>query len=400
MNSKIFLQSLKHATDLSEKGLGHVSPNPCVGCVILDESFNSIAEGFHEKYGEAHAEANALKKIADTQVLTGAYVFVTLEPCAHEGKTPSCAKTLAQYPIKAVIALVKDPNPLVCGQGFKILQDKGIATYFAQDLLDGNYNKNQSDDKDVFAETFKEFADNRVQSKRLAKLIERSKNLNASFFFAIQNDRPYVTLKWAQSLNGVIGHDERRLLISGNKAMAFTHHLRATRDVTLVGYKTVLQDNPSLNIRMGSIQKKNRIAILDARLEILKPNLDLNIFKVHSPQNVFVITDEALRSDPRCESFSGNIIFVGQTDGKLDVESALKTLKSQHNIHSVLVEGGAMTIKDFYEKNLWNEICVYISFKIIKGNKIKISLVNILFSYFKKSKLQILGWDLKLLFKK
>lgn len=396
LSAPILFQYLQEALALSQKGLGYVSPNPCVGCIILDKDLNKIAEGYHARYGEAHAEAHALNQVQDKSKLEGATVIVTLEPCAHEGKTPSCAKTLAQYPIKSVIALVKDPNPLVSGQGFEILQSSGCQTLFVQDLL-----SDQASPSEAWQPLWQELQEEQKLKKKFTKLIDENLNLNAPFLFAIHHSRPYVTLKWAQSLNAVIGDPLKRLLISGVKAQEWTHHLRATRDVTLVAYKTIMQDNPALNIRLGDIQKDNKIAIIDSRLKVLEQRSKHNILNVHSPSNTFLITDVAQKENPKCEMFSGNLIFVSrQLNGHLNIEEALTQLRQQHNVHSVLVEGGAELLSDFYEQNLWDEICVYVAPQFLKGTKIQISLMSLIFKFFKKIKWSVLGKDLRILIRK
>ncbi len=396
MNAQDLIKHLQEAVDLSKKGLGYVSPNPCVGCVILDAQGKKIAEGFHEKYGEAHAEVNALKQLQDPmKQLQGAYVIVTLEPCAHEGKTPSCAKTLSQYPIEAVIALVKDPNPLVCGQGFEILQQAGHKTIFIEDILSSAPSRVGKEWNPEWEKIFLEWQTHPQSQKRVQAIVNESQNLNKEFFFAIQHQRPFVTLKWAQSLNGVIGSPYKRLLISGKKAQEHTHHLRATHDVTLVGYKTILQDNPSLNVRLGQIQKENKVAVVDSRLRILDQRAKHNIFNVHSPQNLFLITDQELKGQEKCEGFSGNLIFVGRDlKGQLNLVEAMKQLRVDHNIHSIFVEGGADILKDMYEQNLWNEIYIYIAPKFLKGIEIKLSVFRIVFKFFKTVKLFILYPDI------
>lgn len=397
MNASELIEHLKEASALSHKGLGYVSPNPCVGCVILDSQGRKIAQGYHERYGEGHAEANALKSLSHPdEQLKGAYVLVTLEPCAHEGKTPSCARTLSRYPLAGVIALVKDPNPLVCGQGFEILKQSGCKTLFIEDLLSQSSSEFSGWEED-WALSFKEILDTPKLKKMLHSEVSKNQALNAPFFYAIQNARPFITLKWAQSLNGVIGSPYKRLMISGARAQEWTHHLRATRDVTLVGYKTILQDNPGLNIRLGEIQKENQIAIVDSRLRILDQRAKHNIFSLHSPQNTFIITDEMLKGQPKCEGFSGNLIFVGRNlNGQLNLTDAMTQLRQDYNVHSVLVEGGADILKDFYELDLWNEICVYVAPKFLKGTKIKISLWNILLKFFKKISLKYLFPDLNI----
>ena len=158
---------MKEALELASLGKGYVSPNPLVGCVVVDNKGNKIGEGFHKKFGESHAEVNAISSITNKELLSGATVYVTLEPCSHIGKTPPCADMLAALPLKEVIIAMKDPNPKVNGNGIRILKNAGI----------------------------------KVQ---VGILESEAEKLN-EFFIHHQNfGRPFITLKIAQTADGFL----------------------------------------------------------------------------------------------------------------------------------------------------------------------------------------------------
>lgn len=395
MATKLEATNLIHyiskSVELSWQGLGYVSPNPCVGCVILDANFELLAQGYHKKYGESHAEVEALKEIKHESLLKGAWVIVTLEPCAHQGLTPSCAQTLSRLPIAGVLALVKDPNPLVTGKGFEILQKKGVACVFLQDLV-GKQNLDLNHWPESMQEALKQINQDKKLKRSVQNLIHESLELNRTFFYAIQNPYPYITLKWAQSFNGVMGSLKKRLLISNAQAQRWTHLLRAQRDLTLVGATTVLQDDPLLNIRLLDMSKHNAIAVIDPQLECLREKERLKIFRSHAIDKIFIITSEMERQNPRVQNYKGQIIYVEEKNSELDLKAALKVLKSKHNIHSILVEGGSHTLKRFYKQKLWNEIYIYMAFKILFGVKAPKKIWSLLLRY--KCNIRFLGSNL------
>ena len=226
-------QAMQLAISEALKGAPFVSPNPKVGCVILDSQGELLSTGYHKKFGEAHAEIEALKNLNPDQ-LKGAHLIVTLEPCAHEGKTPSCAKTLAKLPIKKVTFGLVDPNPLVAGQGAKILKEAGIEVEEYQGIL-------KADLEEVCEE----------------------------FLWNFRQKKVFVAVKIAQSLDGKIAllNGESKW-ITGPDSRQKVHELRAQYDAVLVGKNTILIDNPSLDIRHPKIQKENKVVVLDRSGEI------------------------------------------------------------------------------------------------------------------------------------
>lgn len=302
-------QAMKLAITEAHLGAPFVSPNPKVGCVILDSKGELLAKGYHTKFGKPHAEVEALNQIKDKEKLKDAHVIVTLEPCAHEGKTPSCAKTLAKLPIKKVTYGLVDPNPLVAGQGAQILKDAGIEAVEYQ----GNLKKD------------------------LEEVCEE-------FLYNFRNKKVFVALKVAQSSDGKIGKKGERTQITGPESMLKVHELRAQYDAVLVGKNTVLIDNPKLDIRHPQIKKENQVIILDRSGEVLKRKDQLSIFKTHKEENIHVI------STP-------------------DLKTALVEIYGL-GIRSVMVEGGGQIFSEFLRRNLVQRIHLFTA-PIILGKGIE-----------------------------
>lgn len=284
-------QAMQLAMSEALKGAPFVSPNPKVGCVILDQNGKLLSSGYHKKFGEAHAEVEALKSLP-IESFRGSHVIVTLEPCAHEGKTPSCAKTLAKLPIKKVTFGLFDPNPLVAGQGAEILRAAGIEVEEYQGHL-----KNE-----------------------LEEICEE-------FLFNMRQKKVFVSLKIAQSLDGKIAlSNGESKWITGPEARSKVHELRAQYDAVLVGKNTVLTDNPSLNVRHPLIKKENKVVVLDRSGEVLKKIDHLKIFSAHKPENLIVLPS-------------------------IDLKTALEELYAK-GIRSLMVEGGGQTFSNFLQQDL------------------------------------------------
>jgi diaminohydroxyphosphoribosylaminopyrimidine deaminase / 5-amino-6-(5-phosphoribosylamino)uracil reductase len=307
------------------KGAARVSPNPLVGAVVLDDKGSLLASGYHEFYGGPHAEVNALKDLSSDE-LRGATVYVTLEPCAHEGKTPSCAKMMARLPLKKVVFGLVDPNPLVAGQGSTILQAAGIET-------------------EVFSETHPQF------QKDLEEVCE-------AFLWNFRQKKVFVSLKIAQSLDGQVGlKTGESKWITNEKSREYAHYLRACHDATLVGRGTVDRDNPSLNIRHLQIQKENKVVVIDPRGTLLQEASQFQITRMHKPENIFWCVSAE-------KEFSGSLPFarivkvLEAADGSLDLENLLQHLWDQ-GIRSVMVEGGPHTAANFLRAGLVNRLYIF-----------------------------------------
>ncbi len=289
--------------ELAEKGLGNVSPNPLVGCVIVHNG-EIIGQGFHQKYGEAHAEVNAIASVENKNLLPESTLYVNLEPCSHYGKTPPCADLLIKHQVKKVVICNIDSNPKVGGDGIKKLENAGI------EVITGI-------------------------------LEQEGRFLNRRFFTYIEKNRPYVILKWAQTLDGFMDVERREnekinYWITNPKSRNLVHEWRTQEDAILVGANTVLNDNPQLNVRFAEGKNPVRI-VFDPQKQIQDKNL--HIFD--ESQKTIIYTDELQ---------NGGLPFVMQ-----DLR--------ERKIQSVIVEGGKFTLESFIHAGLWDEM------RIFTGNK-------------------------------
>lgn len=280
------VQAMKLAIQEAYLGLGYVSPNPLVGCVILNSKNQFLSKGFHARVGEAHAEIDAMKKL-QLQDLKGARVFVTLEPCAHQGRTGSCAKALSETEVHEVIYGLQDPNPLVAGKGAEILKAAGKKV-------------------SLFAEL----------QPQLEQVCEH-------FLINFREQRPFVSLKVASSLDGQMGlKTGESKWITDETSREISHVLRAAHDAILVGANTLRIDQPSLNIRHSRFPGKlNKVVILDSSGDLEKNFNSLSIAKHHRREDV---------------------IF----DSGRDLKGLLTKLWGL-GVKSILVEGGAQVLSSF-----------------------------------------------------
>lgn len=321
----------------AKRGAGRVSPNPLVGCVILDSQNGFLASGYHAQYGGPHAEVHAVKKL-QSEELRGAQVFVTLEPCAHEGKTPSCAKMLKQFPLKSVTYGLTDPNPLVSGAGAQILKDAGI----------------EAIEWPHFKEELKEVCEH--------------------FLWNFTQHQIFISVKVASSLDGQLAlKTGESKWITGEKARLFGHFLRGSHDATLVGAQTVLIDNPSLDIRHPDFaDKKNKVIVIDRSGRVLEKILEnknsVNLTQLHESQNLFFIVAKNQISNWRQKLDQSafqkiNLIAAGEVksgelDQGLDLNEAFAQLWTL-GVKSILVEGGAHTISKLLKENLVNRLYLF-----------------------------------------
>jgi diaminohydroxyphosphoribosylaminopyrimidine deaminase/5-amino-6-(5-phosphoribosylamino)uracil reductase len=298
---------MRRAFELALNGKGYVSPNPLVGCVVVHNN-QIIGEGWHVKYGEAHAEVHAVNAVADKSLLSESTVYVNLEPCAHFGKTPPCADLLISHRVKKVVVSNIDPNPLVDGGGIKKLRAAGI------EVITGI-------------------------------LEPEGRELNKRFFTWIREKRPYVVLKWAQTADGFIAKENYdSKWISNAHSRQLVHKWRSEEDAVLVGTKTVFHDNPQLNVREWT--GRNPVRIVIDRFLKLSPKL--HVFDRAQRTIVYNVLKHEEHPD----------LLLVRIDEQDFLNGLIANLRKR-NIQSLLVEGGAQTLQSFIDAGLWDEARVF-----------------------------------------
>ncbi len=313
------------AIALAKMGEGFVNPNPLVGAVIVKDG-EIIGEGYHERYGELHAERNALKNCKNDP--NGATMFVTLEPCCHYGKNPPCTEAVIKSGIKKVYVGSFDPNPLVAGKGIEQLRNAGIEV----------------------TEGF---------------LREECDKLNDIFFHYITTKRPYVILKSAITLDGKIaaytGHSK---WITNELSRANTHITRKKCAAIMTGIGTVLADNPMLNCRCENPSDPIRV-ICDTKLAI---PMECEIVKTATQIPTYVATssDNAVKA-AELEGKGVKILKISKTETGIDLDELMSVL-GEMNIDSVLIEGGAKMHTSALKAGIVNKLQVYIAPKIMGGD--------------------------------
>ncbi|MFV0593780.1 MAG: bifunctional diaminohydroxyphosphoribosylaminopyrimidine deaminase/5-amino-6-(5-phosphoribosylamino)uracil reductase RibD [Draconibacterium sp.] len=299
--------------ELARKGTGSVSPNPMVGCVIVYHN-TIIGEGYHERCGEAHAEVNAVRSVTNPELLTESTLYVTLEPCAHFGKTPPCSDLIVEKKIPKVVIGTIDPFAEVAGKGIEKLKNAGIEV-------------------------------------TLGVLQNECRELNKRFFTFHQKQRPYIILKWAQTQDGFIDVNRNSAdfgeptWITGNEALIRVHQLRAEEDAIMVGTNTAEKDNPSLTVRHCEGKNPLRI-ILDRKLRLSK---NLKLFDQSTP--TLVINSFLNKTEENTEFIS--------VDFDTNLLIRILDILYQKNILSLIVEGGRQLLQAFIDQNLWDEAQVY-----------------------------------------
>lgn len=319
------------ALNEAKKGLGFVSPNPPVGCVILDKDMNFLASGYHHAVGQNHAEIDALSQITDPQKLNGAHLYVTLEPCAHEGRTPSCAKALAKLPIASVNYGLVDPHPQVSGEGLKILQKAGI------------------------------------QVNAISAMKQSLEELVEIFFLNQTKKRPFVALKVASSLDGQMGlHTGESQWITGELARERVQYLRGIYDAILIGIETFLQDSPRLNSRLPEFSNKINWAVLldpEARSVDILANSPLAQVRPLDKILIFTKKENAGKSwPPNCS------VKAIQTNslGFFNLREVLQIMYDV-GICSVFLEGGAKVYSTFLADQFVDRIYVFQNMSLLGG---------------------------------
>ena len=325
------------ALSLAERGRHSVSPNPMVGCVIVKDG-NIIGQGFHERAGEAHAEIIALRQAGSEA--KGADMYVTLEPCCHYGRTPPCTNAIIQAGIKKVYAACIDPHHLMAGKGIATLTAAGVE----------------------------------VETSLRQQEAEK---LNEFFFHYIRHKKPFVTAKWAMSLDGkTCAHQHDTANISCDQSRQQAHQIRQYVDAILVGANTARIDNPQLTARYGHAGKQPKRIILSSNGKL---PLSLNMFNPSMPSQTIVATTDAIDSvianDLRSRGIE--ILITAKDDrGMVDLHDLLFQL-GKREIISMLVEGGMRVLESFFQENLVNQISVFLAPVIIGTLEKKKLLTNI-----------------------
>lgn len=320
---------MRLAMQLAGNAIGRTSPNPLVGAVIVKDN-RVVGCGWHRKAGTPHAEVHALNQAGE--LAQGADVYVTLEPCAHYGKTPPCAKALVEAKVKNVYGGLLDVNPKVAGKGFKILEDTGIHVEygFLQDEL---------------------------------------RKQNEVFFKWIEHKKPFIVLKAAMTLDGKIATATgQSKWITNETSRAYGYKLRDIYDGIMVGINTVIEDNPMLTARVDGGKNPIRI-VVDSSLKI---DINANVVQDKSAKTIIATTDKANKDKIlKLQAQDVDVIVVDKDENdKVDIEKLLDIL-GQQNICSILVEGGATLSGSFVAKKLVDKVYFFIAPKIIGGKEAK-----------------------------
>lgn len=298
---------MQRALTLAQYGQGAVSPNPMVGCVLVKEG-QIIGEGWHQQYGGPHAEVNAVAQVKDHNLLKGCTAYVSLEPCAHYGKTPPCADLLVSKAVGRVVICHVDSNPQVGGKGIAKLQEAGI----------------------------------NVETGLLA---EEGRWLNRRFLTQMEKQRPYIILKWAQTADGFVArsnYDSK--WISGVLARKLVHKWRAEEDAIMVGRQTAYQDNPKLTVR--DWEGKNPVRVVIDRYGKLPDTMHL--FDQQTPTLCYTLSrQEELR----------NLQYIKLTEARFWQDLLLDLY--QRKVQSLFVEGGTVIFQQLLQQGLWDEARIF-----------------------------------------
>ena len=307
---------IEKCISLARKGILNVSPNPMVGCVIVNDG-EIVGEGYHKEYGKNHAEVNAINSVKDKSVLKNSILYVNLEPCCHHGKTPPCTDIIIKYNIPKVVIGCIDTFTKVSGQGIKKLKNNSVEVIYG--VLE----------KDCI-------------------------ELNKRFFCYHIKKRPYIILKWAKSKDNFIApiNQEKSFWMTSDESKKLVHSWRAEEDAILVGRKTVVADNPYLTVR--ECEGKNPIRIvIDKELSL---NEKSNVFDDQAKTIVFNNIKTAIID---------KITYLKADFNNLN-QDILKQLYNR-DILSLIIEGGAFTINSFIENGLYDEIRVFTTNKVLEN---------------------------------
>lgn len=323
------VQYMKRCLELAAQGQGFVAPNPMVGAVIVHND-SIIGEGYHRKYGDAHAEVNAVNSVDDKSLLKESTIYVSLEPCSHHGKTPPCCDLIILQQFKRVVVAMQDPFPLVSGRGIEKIRANGIQV-------------------DV------------------GILEDEAKELNKQFIYFHTQKKPWIRIKWAETADGFIDKertlDDKPLSITNSLVNTFNHKERAKFDTILVGYQTALKDNPKLNVRHWNGRSPIRV-VFDR-----DNNLPKSLHLFNDGQPTWIINSVEDRED-------GSVKFI-KTEWENKVDFTLNLLY-KNDKQSLLIEGGKELISRFIESNNYNEIWRFKSHDLFIESGILAPTINLL----------------------
>ena len=311
---------------LAQNGKLGAAPNPMVGAVVVCDG-RIIGEGYHAKCGEAHAEVNAINSVKDESLLRRSTLYVSLEPCAHYGKTPPCAKLIVSKGIPKVVIGCQDPFSKVAGKGIEILKQAGCEVV-------------------------------------VGVLEKACQDLNKAFFTVQLKHRPFITLKWAQSADGFMDverNDGEPVKLSSPLTQLIAHKRRAEHQAIIVGTQTARLDNPSLNVRDWCGPQPLRI-VIDKDLTLPR---HLHLFDGSQP--TLVVTEKN-------ETIAGAMTL--QVDFNQSILPQLMEELQRRNIQSLLVEGGSKLLQSFIDEGLWDEAYVELCPQVLGHGILSPSLIN------------------------
>jgi len=306
---------MKRCLELAENGFGSTSPNPMVGSVIVHNDV-IIGEGWHRKAGEPHAEPNAINSVENKELLKESTIYVSLEPCSHFGKTPPCTDLILEKEIPNVVIGIMDPFAKVCGNGINKLKQHG-------------------------------------RNVTVGVLEKECENINKRFFTFQKDNRPYIILKWAETIDGFIdiirdeNSENKPTWISNKYSQQLVHKWRSEEDAILVGTNTVIKDNPKLNTRTWVGENPVRV-VMDRTLRI--------------PTSYFLF-DDSVKTIVITESYKENTANTFYEIVDFSSENFISNLMKvlvKHQIQSIIIEGGNKILQTFIDANIWDEARIFI----------------------------------------
>lgn len=318
---------MRRALELAERARGLTSPNPMVGAVVVDAG-SIVGEGFHAAAGRPHAEVEALAAAGGRA--QGATLYVTLEPCAHWGRTPPCVPVVAAAGVRRVVAAIRDPNPQVAGRGLEILRQAGVEV-------------------------------------TVGVLQQEAADQNRVWIAAVMRGRPHVTLKGAMTLDGRIAdvHGESRW-ITGDAARQEAHRLRSESDAIVVGVGTVLQDDPRLTVRLDRPWPREPFrVVLDTSA---RTPADARLIRAGTPARALIVVGEAAPPERvrALERAGANVLLARTREGRVEPASVLTALWAR-DVRGVLVEGGGEVHAAFLDASLVDRVALFMAPRLLGG---------------------------------